>query len=557
MFVYLFVCILLINYNAIAHEGHQHGSEPPPPPSLKVPTAALPKVSAVSADFELLGTLQNNVFTLYLDEFATNKPIENATITVSNDELNMVAQRKENGIYLLTTNVFSEAGKYDLVFSIETPQSSDLLISTLIVPEANHRATSDDKKVAATNWFNDVIFLQISLGLMGLLVVLLLWFRGDKKVITMLLVCTVLSFNMPALVFAHGGADHQHAENDVKTDLENSQLNPNKPSRLPNDMVFMPKSVQHLLKLRTIKVKSEEMGEALTLNGHIIADPNTSGFVQAPLRGRLELAEQNIPNLGEKVQKGRVLAYLYPIPESVDRATQQAQIAELDSKVITFTRQLERLKKLGQNVSRKEIDETEAELEGLIKRRKVLQASLNEALPLIAPVSGTVSTRNASAGQIVNAGDTLFSLLDPEKFWVEALIYDPLHTQHIVSATAVTKNEQSLELNFVGTGYQLRSHALPLHFRIKPPLPFLSVSQPVKVFIQMNHTLKGMKVPVNSISKDDNNKSYLWLHQEAEFFKKVIIEAVELTNDFYLVVTGLRDGDRVVTDGASLLAQVR
>jgi membrane fusion protein, heavy metal efflux system len=154
--------------------------------------------------------------------------------------------------------------------------------------------------------------------------------------------------------------------------------------------------------------------------------------------GRIELPEDGLPLLGAPIREGQVLAYLVPILDAVDRTDLQAEVAELDGRIENLARNLIRLRQLGDNAPRQELEETETEHASLTARRRAIADSFNERLPLTAAVGGVLALRNASPGQIVAGGETLFTVVDPQRLLVEALLYDTDHATHFTSASATT-----------------------------------------------------------------------------------------------------------------------
>jgi len=140
---------------------------------------------------------------------------------------------------------------------------------------------------------------------------------------------------------------------------------------------------------------------------------------------------------------------------------------------------------------------------------------------------------------------------------VEAVAYDTALSGQVAGASAMTAGNQPLMLAFIGQSYQLREQVLPLQFVIKPPLPVLSVGQPVRVFVRTRQAIRGIPVPQGSVMKSSSGETIVWLHASAERFvpKKVKVQAVDVNT--VTVLEGLHDGDRVVTQGAALLTQIR
>ena len=60
----------------------------------------------------------------------------------------------------------------------------------------------------------------------------------------------------------------------------------------------------------------------------------------------------------------------------------------------------------------------------------------------------------------------MLEIIDPARLAVEALAYDPALVEGIATAS-VPLVDGSLELQFVGSGKQMREQALPLLFRVK------------------------------------------------------------------------------------------
>jgi len=96
MRMFFLVLTITLFTSAVAHEGH----DDTPPPSL--PTLSLaPRVVTHSADLELVGLVKDGQLVIYLDVFATNEPITNATIEVESGNFKAIAQPIKTGYYLL------------------------------------------------------------------------------------------------------------------------------------------------------------------------------------------------------------------------------------------------------------------------------------------------------------------------------------------------------------------------------------------------------------------------------------------------------------------------
>lgn len=551
--------LLLLATSALAHEGHDHESALP----VVVQTLA-PRLVAQSPEFELVAALEQGHLQIFLDDFRTNQPIANASVEVECGAFHGQAVHRADGVYELDAEPLAGPGRHDMVFTIQTPVAEDLLLGTLEVTPPAARS-GDGSLGGVVAWYDSPRVLQPAL-LVLLLWLLWLLFQRDRRegLPVIVLVAVLAAMICPAPAFAHGGEDHGSELGGTAPAMPAvlPGYTTGSATRLPDGSLLVPKPVQRLLGLRTVPAEAGEWPDSFTLNGHVIADPNASALVQAPLRGRIEIPEGGLSLLGARIARGEVLAYLAPILDTVDQTTLQADVAQTDGRIQILGRNLERLLKLGANAPRQDLEQTEAEHTSLLARRKAITDSFTERLPLTAPVAGVLALRNASPGQIVAAGETIFTLVDPQRLWVEALLYDTEHATHFVSASARAADGQTLRLSPLGSGYELRGHALPLQFRIEAPpdgtaWPHLVVSQPLVVIARMNHGHRGLRIPTAAVQKDADGTDLVWIHEAPERFRARPVRIHELGDGDSVATQGLTAGDRVVTDGASLLAQIR
>jgi multidrug efflux pump subunit AcrA (membrane-fusion protein) len=260
--------------------------------------------------------------------------------------------------------------------------------------------------------------------------------------------------------------------------------------------------------------------------------------------------------LGQKVSKGQVLASLRPTASSLERGNQRAQLAEVEAQLAIAEKRLARYAQLEGAIPQKEIEAARIEVDALQKRRAAVGSSVGSTETLRAPVSGVISAANVVPGQVVEAGAILFEVVDPTRLSVEALAYDPSLVAGIAGASAILPGG-TLELQFLGGGRVLREQALPLLFRIRSRNAPVAVGQPLKVIASTTRTHTGALLPRAALVKTGAGETAVWVRDGAERFalRRVSVES----HDAMMVaaITGIREGERVVTDAASLLSQVR
>lgn len=134
--------LLAVAVPAVAHEGHDHDA---PPPSQSIVSA--PRAETASENVELVVVARGAELELYLDDFRTNAPIENATIEVETTDGQVVAKPEAGRPYRLPAPWAAKPGRYDLVVTVTVGTILEVLPVTLSISEAPVLPAN-----ATTNW---------------------------------------------------------------------------------------------------------------------------------------------------------------------------------------------------------------------------------------------------------------------------------------------------------------------------------------------------------------------------------------------------------------------
>lgn len=549
---------------APAHEGHAHGGEEPKP----VVTTAAPTLETSSSDFELVAVAQGRTLLVHLDRFATNEPVNGATVEVSADGEAATASpvSGEEGVYRLDPSWLSKPGSHEVTVSVTAADAADLLIGTLEVPASAAEAqTGGAQGVSAVlgQVRNDsgLMLGAAMVFLLGVLTTVALTQRGRTRTVAGAALVGIGLLLASGAAFAHGGEDHSHGDEDkgkaaaVPMGATGASESPR---RLPDGSLYVPKPSQRLLSVRTVVAKPQEAAQTVQLIGQVIADPNGGGHVQATQSGRIEPGDKGLPYVGQRVEAGQILAYIAPAVTFVDRSGIQQQIATVEQELVIAESRLQRLRKLEGSVPQRDIEEAEANLNGLRKRRAALSPALTTKEALRAPISGVVTANNIKAGQVVEGRDqVLFEIVDPSRLMVEAVAFDPRVANAIKAATAMTADGTSLSLELLGSSLALRQQAIPLLFRIGNPPSGLGVGQPVRLVAQVQGTASGIVLPRQSVVRNASGQPIVWQHDTPQRFVARPVRTQPVDGNTVLILAGVEPGARIVTDGAGLLNQVR
>ncbi|WPB83947.1 efflux RND transporter periplasmic adaptor subunit [Sediminicoccus rosea] len=537
-----------------AHPGHDE--ETPPV------AAALPRTEAHSEAFEIVAVLgPGGVLTLWLDRWADNAPVDGAvTLTIEGQEV--AAQRQGIGLFVARHPALAQAGRRDIVFTVTAGEEMDLLTATLDVP--THPAVQGGG-ATLPGWLLGAP-LQVGGGIALLLLGVLLG-RGSVRRPLPPLVEEPASIQpapspQPALPRRAAALALSVTLAGVGAPARAETARPasapaEAPRRLEDGAIFLPKASQRLLAIRTQVTEASEASAALRMVGTLVPDPNASGRVQPSQTGRLEPGDQGFPTLGQRVERGQVLAYVTPTYTAAERGGLIQNAAELDAQITILDARVRRLNSLRGTVAEREIQDAQAELAGARQRRTAIQPALSGREPLVAPVAGIVSTVRGAVGQLVDSAVTVFDIVDPSRLWVEALAFDRAAVERVTGATATLADGRVLELGFVGRGLTVRQQAIPMNFRVEAPPADAPIGASVLVTLRTARAVQGLVLPADAVVRSAEGPPVVFEHATAERFLPRQVRVQPLDGSRVVVTAGLEPGRRVVIQGAALIAQVR
>jgi membrane fusion protein, heavy metal efflux system len=535
-----------------AHEGHDLVTN-----QDSALAARLPRLSASSELYELVGVLDGLRLTIYLDGFQDNVPVTDANISVTINDKTEVAERSPDGTYTLVSGQFGAGGLFEFVFDIRAPEGDDLLIGKLSL--ATVTAT---RAVPADPWYvlllaplrhgvEDHLMLLSLVLLMGLVLGIGLR-RGHPRALSILVLAT------PVLALAWtAGAARGHEGHDLSETVQAATGDSSR--RMADGKVFMPKRTQRILDIRTLVAKPETLPKSIVLVGRVTTSPNRSGLVQSINGGRVAAPEQGLPRIGQAVSKGDVLALVEPPMAMADRTTISERMGELEQSIAVDEAKLRRLRSLAERqvIAQGLVVEMEAELEGLYRRRELVRDNRVAPEVLRAPLDGVLALSHVVLGQVVQAQDVLFQIVDPKVLWVEAYDYAGIDPAKLIQATAVAGDNTAMKLSFEGWSRTLQQQATVLQFAIVNPPLSIRVGQPVTVTAQQGESTTGIVIDRDAVVRGNNGETIVWRHDDPEVFEARTVRTQPLDATHTLIEAGLDTGERIVNRGAEMINQIR
>lgn len=323
------------------------------------------------------------------------------------------------------------------------------------------------------------------------------------------------------------------------------------------DAVFLDKPAQRRAGIRTLRATAAP--ELVNLPARVVADPRQDYRVAAPQDGIVEPVGASLPVAGQRVKAGQLLAWLKPALTQPDRRDMETDLAAADRDV-----------RLGHiQISRYNIDEAQRldiklptpSLEILTDYRSAqarsgeLQGALHQALPLLAPRSGTILRSAAVAGRVVAAGQALFEVNAPGALAVEAEFADD-DIDADAAQQALTTDGRAVAIRFLGDSYDsaLRSHRA-LYAVADQQVP-VQVNQPLLITAPREDDGKGrVLLPADAVFTRDG-QSWVWLHRDTQDFTVRRVEVASSDGGQDSIAAGLQGGERVVIAGIAVLNAV-
>lgn len=310
--------------------GHDHGDGP-----LAASGTASPRLSSQSDLFELVGVVDKGEMKIYLDRYVTNEPITNAKIEVEAGSAKGTALPQPDGSYTFKNELLGKPGTLSVSFVVLAGQDADLLASDLTIGDLSSSATLISTHRPWLRWA-----AYVSALLLTVLLAIAVWRNRRRKGLLGLVATCAMAVGATATFETQASPGHDHGEAGSAVAASNS------PRRLADGGVFLPKASQRQLGVRTISVEEASLATTVELTGRVVLDSNAGGKVQPTQAGRIEPGPRGLPQLGQSVRKGEVLALLRASVGAIDRANQQALSADLTASLELARRRVGRLQQL-------------------------------------------------------------------------------------------------------------------------------------------------------------------------------------------------------------------
>lgn len=344
----------------------------------------------------------------------------------------------------------------------------------------------------------------------------------------------------------------------------------------PEGEISFLKEQQWKVEFDVEEVARRELRPSLAVNATLRAAADGEAVIVAPFDGRVSAPEGGIPQVGETVKAGQIVAYVVPKLDAGQISTAQSELRKAEVMLVRARRDEARIRGLvesGALPARRLADvESEVELakgEVAQARRRLGQSNTvgarkgaqSGAVAIRSAIDGTVAQRGFVDGGFVSNGQQLLRVVDRSQLWLEAHVPEANldRVREPTGAWFESRGGSSVEID-VTRGGRLVSFAeiidpvtrtAPLIFEIGEAGTGadLRVGGFVEAHILEGEPREVVAVPASAIL-DEQGLDVVYVMIGGESFSRRTVRLGVRDRDYVEVREGLQEGDVVVSEGA-------
>ena len=312
----------------------------------------------------------------------------------------------------------------------------------------------------------------------------------------------------------------------------------------------------------------------IAANGELLPVAGQAADLAAPVAGRVVFGDE-VPYIGQAVKAGELLVSIAPtaVAASVDRSALELEKTRADAELALAEKELNRAAELfeAKAVPKKQFDSASSALD--VAKARVAAANRQLSLyraaqgggpavgsfELRSPIDGVVSFARVTRGAVVDAGERLVSVVNADKLWLEAKVYETDVAKVTTSPGAVfsvagfdhefTVDEETGRRVAVGAVVDPATRTVPVIFELPNPNGELKPGMFVKVTLLTGTTVQGVAIPEQAVV-DENGQPTVFVMDGGESFFKRRVKLGVRSGGYVQVLDGVTEGERVVSRGA-------
>lgn len=354
----------------------------------------------------------------------------------------------------------------------------------------------------------------------------------------------------PAAVASETAAHGQHSQPTSSADVPPASTGT---SDSPTT-VELNEEEQKTAGIQIAKVVRRNVSAALITPGRVEEAETQLATISARVGGRIDRLDVDFT--GESVRRGQAIALIYS-PEVVAAAEEYKlaleSLEQLGPDALAAAQQ--QAKELA-DASRRRLELwglTAQQISGIAKSERT-----QIHITIYSPVSGTVTERKVTEGQYVKEGDALYLVADLSTVWVKADVYEAdvprVRANQPVEISAPSMPDRKLRgrVGFVEPMLNEQTRTVAVRMQVPNPGLRLRPGMFVTATLQPLMANSQLAVPRTAVVRG-GMKDIVYVAKGEGVFEGREVKLGAAGQDYYAVLSGLKEGESVVTQGNFLL----
>ncbi len=331
--------------------------------------------------------------------------------------------------------------------------------------------------------------------------------------------------------------------------------------------VHVSKEVIAGAKIKTAAIRREVLHAVLELPGELASDPDKTARVAAPVGGSID----RVTFTEGALVKAHDLLAVIRVPDLADRQSTYSSAAAKALAASTKQKRVEMMKENGLasaqdlEAAHAEAASLEAESRAAAERLRVLGlsplAKPGSLIELRAPISGSVVFRDAVVGQPLDSDHVIATIVNLDGVWFLGRVFEnDLARVHLGATAEVELNAYPNE-RFDGKIEYISQQIDPVARTVVARIALTNRAGLLRLGLfgtgrvatsESNASAPVLVVPRNALT-EINGKSIVFVHHPDDDFELHEIVVGRSALGTIEVLSGLREGEEVVTEGAFTL----
>lgn len=218
-----------------------------------------------------------------------------------------------------------------------------------------------------------------------------------------------------------------------------------------------------------------------------------------------------------------------------------------------------------------EIDTLQLQSQSIMKQLNLLNISdqqikqmistkkLNTSIPIYSPMTGLISQKHISSGEIISTDKEIFTIIDPSSVWLYANIYENDINKIKLGQSAYflprgysDENKFNAVVDYILPQVNEQNRTAKVRLKISNKPKDIKSGTFADVFINIANNLSALSIPKVAIQRIDNKEIVFLKKSDTEYQVTEVVTGISQDN-LIEIKSGLKSGDKVVTKGSFTL----